>query len=346
MDQCPGLIGGVNDASTSCNIASAVNEQIDGVLDALPGNNPVTGWGTNGAAPAPPVSSSSAAGAGPASSGSASSVGAGGYGGAPSSAAAASPPSSAAPVHAQGTSTSTAAGAGYTAPGSGSGPGPASSSSSAAALVASVSSAPGSGSGPGYGSSSGSDSGSACSVVTVTTTMTAYYTATGAAWAGPSPPSAPGSSPSATPTTPTIHSFAYTGCHSDSISARVLTGITLANLGPHNVTSTACAAYCDVRGYSIAGTEWGGQCFCGDALGSGSAKIDETSCAMPCEGDASEICGGGLALSVFTKEAGASANASASASASGWKRDGASGHGNVHFGRLGGMRRHKGRRAV
>merc|ERR1712093_757637 len=60
MDKCPGLIGGLNDPSTSCNIESAINEVIDGVLDELPGNNPIGQWGADAApAPAPaPVASS------------------------------------------------------------------------------------------------------------------------------------------------------------------------------------------------------------------------------------------------------------------------------------------------
>lgn len=37
--------GFLNDVSTSCNIPNLVPEQIDGVLDKLPGNNPPTGWG-------------------------------------------------------------------------------------------------------------------------------------------------------------------------------------------------------------------------------------------------------------------------------------------------------------
>jgi hypothetical protein len=45
IDTCPGLIGGLNDPSTSCNIPSAVDEVITGTLSALPGNNPVVGWG-------------------------------------------------------------------------------------------------------------------------------------------------------------------------------------------------------------------------------------------------------------------------------------------------------------
>ena len=59
MDKCPGLIGGLSDPSTSCNIPSPVDEVISGTLSALPGNNPVVGWGKTagggggGGAPAP-----------------------------------------------------------------------------------------------------------------------------------------------------------------------------------------------------------------------------------------------------------------------------------------------------
>ena len=45
MDTCPGLIGGLNDPSTSCNIPDPVNEVVTGTMSALPGNNPVGTWG-------------------------------------------------------------------------------------------------------------------------------------------------------------------------------------------------------------------------------------------------------------------------------------------------------------
>lgn len=44
MDQCSGIT--VRDKSTSCNVASPIDEEITGNLTALPGNNPVEGWGT------------------------------------------------------------------------------------------------------------------------------------------------------------------------------------------------------------------------------------------------------------------------------------------------------------
>jgi hypothetical protein len=89
------------------------------------------------------------------------------------------------------------------------------------------------------------------------------------------------------------------GCYTDSINPRSLTGITFANIGA-KITSSGCVAYCDSHGFNIAGTEYAGQCFCGQILQK-STKADESICDMPCEGDQSQICGGAAALSIFKK---------------------------------------------
>ncbi|KAF2670397.1 hypothetical protein BT63DRAFT_361994, partial [Microthyrium microscopicum] len=60
-----------------------------------------------------------------------------------------------------------------------------------------------------------------------------------------------------------------------------------------------CVAYCSTMGFSIAGTECAGQCFCGNTI-SQSQPISEAACNMPCEDDSSQICGGSAALSLFT----------------------------------------------
>ncbi|AEO57802.1 hypothetical protein MYCTH_2315189 [Thermothelomyces thermophilus ATCC 42464] len=64
IEKCPGLKYGVNDPSTSCNIKCPIDEVVDGKLEKLPGNNPLTGWGLGGgdqssASPSTPSSSSS-----------------------------------------------------------------------------------------------------------------------------------------------------------------------------------------------------------------------------------------------------------------------------------------------
>lgn len=64
------------------------------------------------------------------------------------------------------------------------------------------------------------------------------------------------------------------------------------------MSNTACVAYCSAKGYSVAGTEYGGQCFCGDSVPS--KKLGASSCHIACDGDAKDVCGGALALSVYS----------------------------------------------
>lgn len=97
-----------------------------------------------------------------------------------------------------------------------------------------------------------------------------------------------------------VDSWSYLGCYSDNISTRALTGVQFADLGIGKVTSTGCMEYCDNAGFSLAGTEYAGQCFCGDKM-EGSSKIAAGKCDMKCEGDASQVCGGSSALSVYEK---------------------------------------------
>ncbi|KAL7789292.1 COOH terminal WSC domain-containing protein [Trichoderma afarasin] len=123
--------------------------------------------------------------------------------------------------------------------------------------------------------------------------------------------SKPASSPSITAGTPaatsvpskgnsaaaTVGGYTYAGCYQDNIG-RVLTGDILPNLGP--MTNDKCVANCVSKGFSIAATEYGGQCYCGNDL-VGSAKLAESQCSMACEGNSKEVCGGSWAISVYSK---------------------------------------------
>ncbi|KAH0525182.1 hypothetical protein TsFJ059_007583 [Trichoderma semiorbis] len=123
--------------------------------------------------------------------------------------------------------------------------------------------------------------------------------------------SKPASSPSITAGTPaatsvpskgnsaaaTVGGYTYAGCYQDNIG-RVLTGDILPNLGP--MTNDKCVANCVSKGFSIAATEYGGQCYCGNEL-VGSSKLAENQCTMACEGNSKEVCGGNWAISVYSK---------------------------------------------
>jgi hypothetical protein len=228
MDKCPGLIGGLNDPGNSCNLPSfgpevfAIDTQMTTKLTALPGNNPVTGFG--------------------------SAPGSGGSG--------------------SGTGTTTVA------------PAPASSS---LAPQSSSDSGSGTGSGPASGVVLDSTPTSTADP-SAAPTLTANVTSSGSST--------------------NIAGWSHYGCFSDKLGSgnRVLSGITFANVGHHQVTNTKCVAYCEKRGFSMAGTEYGGQCFCGNAL-VGSTELADDKCDMPCEGDDEQTCGGHLALTVYKKDA-------------------------------------------
>lgn len=257
MDKCPGLIGGLNDPSTSCNIPSAINEQIYGVLDQLPGDNPLGQWGVppSGGTSPPPASSSSSS----------------------TSVKVVSTPSTPATKPATKPATEPATQPATAAPTTKVAAVSESSADSPTTLAPPTGTTPAD---PGAGN-----------IVTSYVTRTSWIVTTVTV-------DVPGSS--STSTSSSIpEGWLYKGCFSDNVNARVLTGITFADIGNHQVTNTKCTTYCGAKGFSLAGTEYGGQCFCGNEL-VGSSSIAESMCNMACEGDGSQTCGGPNALSVYT----------------------------------------------
>jgi hypothetical protein len=111
----------------------------------------------------------------------------------------------------------------------------------------------------------------------------------------------PSEGPSSSPTVAGVklpRGWTYTGCFSNNTDPRVL-GIQGEWWG-QAMTSSGCVAHCDSVGKSIAGTEDGGQCFCGNELKQGQVPLSDE-CDQPCDGDDGQICGGKTALSIFRK---------------------------------------------
>lgn len=113
-------------------------------------------------------------------------------------------------------------------------------------------------------------------------------------------PISTGSSSSSTSNTTLPSGWTAAGCYSDSLSSRALTGETFAWWG-EKITTSNCAAHCAEKGFSLAGTEYGGQCFCGNELNS-STKQADSDCNMACDGDSTQMCGGSLRLSVISSK--------------------------------------------
>ena len=88
----------------------------------------------------------------------------------------------------------------------------------------------------------------------------------------------------------------YWGCWSDQTS-RSLNN--LSYTGSAN-TIDRCTSTCAQGGNTIAGLEFGSQCFCGRALGYEATQVVGTSCNMACPGNSTETCGAPNRLSLFS----------------------------------------------
>lgn len=286
IHSCPGLKYGANDDSGSCNIKCPVDEVIDGKLEKLPGNNPLAGWAYGGRdlpdhshpAPSPDPSPSSSPSAKPNPN-----PGAGNDEPEPSSneppaaKTQPAPSSSAAPPPPPPPEPTTLIAV----------PSPDNSPTTQAPPP------------PPETTDRAGRTRTVYDTVTVWQTTTVYHD---------------GSSPAPTQlaqdtsaAADEIAGYQYFGCYKDSAN-RVLNGKILPKIGA--VSNTACVEYCASNGFAIAGTEYAGECFCGNSLG-GAEKLDESKCDMQCKGDDSQTCGGDWALTVYSKAGAGSARRSA-----------------------------------
>jgi hypothetical protein len=270
MDKCPTIIGGINDSSDSCNIESPVNEQIDGNLTALPGNNPVFGWGLgSGSTPAQSSAASSASVKSSASSAAA----------VKSSTTKATAVSSADPVDVAASASTTPV---KVITGTKTVIAGASTTSTEPAVLPTdptVSGAP------------GDSTSTQWETVTEWQTTTVYESS-----AAPTATTVSTAGNATDSSSPSIAGYTYAGCFKDTRD-RVLTGDIRPHLG--SVSNTVCVTHCKGEGYNLAGTEYGGQCYCGNAL-TGSSQLVESECDTPCEDDKAQTCGGSWALSVYS----------------------------------------------
>ncbi|KAJ3296850.1 hypothetical protein HDU76_006674, partial [Blyttiomyces sp. JEL0837] len=92
----------------------------------------------------------------------------------------------------------------------------------------------------------------------------------------------------------TVPGYTYSGCYVDLVNnVRALP----TRSGPNNETVEGCISAC--AGFAVAGIEYGGECFCGDALPSEGLAPHDSDCSMPCNGNNAEACGGPARLSVY-----------------------------------------------
>ena len=89
----------------------------------------------------------------------------------------------------------------------------------------------------------------------------------------------------------------HLGCYQDSFSARLLQGHTL-KLRETN-SAEACLEVCTEYGFSLAGLQYGVECFCGNTKPPAAKELPEEKCDMACPGEEGESCGGYLTMDIF-----------------------------------------------
>ncbi|KAJ3553098.1 hypothetical protein NM688_g3800 [Phlebia brevispora] len=71
------------------------------------------------------------------------------------------------------------------------------------------------------------------------------------------------------------------------------------------MTPTLCQNMCGSKGFSMAGLEYGAECYCGNSFANNlGGPIPDSQCSMACAGDSAFMCGGSWALSVFKQSSG------------------------------------------
>lgn len=97
---------------------------------------------------------------------------------------------------------------------------------------------------------------------------------------------------SSSPATAAAAANGYLGCFKDQ-GKRDLDGYTFYD---GKMTTQLCVSTCRDKGFSHAGTQYAGHCFCGNKYGSAGTA---TNCDTKCAGNRDEICGGTWANSIY-----------------------------------------------
>ncbi|KAM7191558.1 putative fungistatic metabolite [Naviculisporaceae sp. PSN 640] len=97
---------------------------------------------------------------------------------------------------------------------------------------------------------------------------------------------------------PGVNGFSYLGCYTEGTTGRTLT-YGVGSIPPAQMTVALCTAACHNAGYTLAGVEYGGECFCGNTIANGGAPAS-SGCNMLCNGNQTEFCGGGSRLNVYS----------------------------------------------
>ncbi|WRT68982.1 uncharacterized protein IL334_005964 [Kwoniella shivajii] len=97
------------------------------------------------------------------------------------------------------------------------------------------------------------------------------------------------------------------GCIAEGWTSRALNFTATDYIQKGTMTGELCSRQCATLGYTMAGTEYASQCYCGNSFNGGAtgAIIDTLTdgtgqCNYPCPGNAAQMCGGASRLSLYS----------------------------------------------
>ncbi|KAK4219242.1 putative fungistatic metabolite [Rhypophila decipiens] len=110
---------------------------------------------------------------------------------------------------------------------------------------------------------------------------------------------------------PVVGAYTLVGCQTEATGARALSANSYA---ADTMTLESCATFCS--GYTYFGTEYGRECYCGNALNAGSIPAAQSDCSMVCAGNPFEYCGAGNRLELYKLTVAVSSSSSSLSSSS------------------------------
>ncbi|EHK19381.1 glycoside hydrolase family 55 protein [Trichoderma virens Gv29-8] len=139
-----------------------------------------------------------------------------------------------------------------------------------------------------------------------------FRLASGSGGVTPPPPSSSTTKSTTGPTTmstittssspPKQTGWNFLGCYSDNVNGRTLGNQVQVPGGASAMSIDACEAACKSAGYTIAGVEYSGECWCDNKVqnGGGPAPDGNAQCTMTCSGAPQQTCGGPNRLDVYS----------------------------------------------
>ncbi|CCC05915.1 unnamed protein product [Sordaria macrospora k-hell] len=97
----------------------------------------------------------------------------------------------------------------------------------------------------------------------------------------------------------TVADYDHLGCWTDDSEYGRALAYPQDQLNGPTLTTEKCLEACRGGGYPLAGTEFGGECWCGVVIGNGTFSAPDNECDIPCNGNSTQACGGRARLNLY-----------------------------------------------